>query len=157
MATPRVTIDALPEQTTLEDTNYFVLQDTGVSKKASWATIKNTPSQALLDHINDTDDANDATAVSTTDSGGGINGTTVQSQLGQVATQLGTLNANKLDTSAAPELIRDTMGTALVAGSNVKKSRPNAMRSAGMCSSSAATGRGGTENRRLRRPALPAC
>ena len=34
-------------------------------------------------------------------------------------TGLDTALGNKLDTSAAPELIRDTMGTALVAGSNV--------------------------------------
>ena len=33
MATPRVTIDALPEQTVPEDTNLLVIQDSGVTKK----------------------------------------------------------------------------------------------------------------------------
>lgn len=38
--------------------------------------------------------------------------------LGTLATQSGTFT-DKLDVTAAPELIRDTMGTALVAGSNI--------------------------------------
>lgn len=86
MATPRVTIDELPEQTTLEDTNYFVIQDSGVSKKASWLTVKSSPSQALLDHINDPTGAHAATAISATAAGAGVDAADVQGQLGQLAT-----------------------------------------------------------------------
>ena len=43
----------------------------------------------------------------------------LETGVSQVTTTANTLETNKLDTSAAPELIRDTMGTALVAGTNV--------------------------------------
>jgi hypothetical protein len=85
MATPRVTIDALPEQATPEDTNYIVIQDAGVTKKMSLLTLKQQSSTLLDAHLSDPTDAHDATAVSATPSGAGIDGGTVQAQLGQLA------------------------------------------------------------------------
>lgn len=86
MATPRVTIDQLPEQATPEDTNYFVVQDAGVSKKMSWATIKAQPSTPLAAHLADTADAHDASAISATVAGTGVDATDVQGQLAQLTT-----------------------------------------------------------------------
>lgn len=86
MATPRVTIDELPEQVTVEDTNLLIIQDSGVTKKMTVATLQGATSTALAAHLADTDDAHDASAISSTDSGFGIDSATVQGQLGQLAT-----------------------------------------------------------------------
>ena len=86
MATPRVTIDQLPMQASLEDTNELIVQDSGVTKKLSGLALRNTSSDALLAHINDPTDAHDASAISATPSAAGINGPDVQAQLGQLAT-----------------------------------------------------------------------
>lgn len=86
MATPRVTIDQLPIQATPEDTNELIIQDVGVTKRLTVAALRAMPSQALTDHINDTDGAHAASAVSATSSGTGVDGTNVQTQLGQLAT-----------------------------------------------------------------------
>lgn len=85
MPPPRVTIDELPEQTVVEDTNLIVVQDTGVTKKMSIATLKTTQTTPLLDHLNDAVDAHDATAISATPAGEGVDGANVQVQLGQLA------------------------------------------------------------------------
>jgi hypothetical protein len=86
MATPRVTIDALPEQGTAEDTNYLIVQDDGVTKKMSMTTLKNVTSTPLANHIAATIDAHDATAVSALPAGTGVDSPTVQGQLSQLAT-----------------------------------------------------------------------
>lgn len=85
MATPRVTIDQLPIQAAPEDTNEIIIQDAGVTKRLTLAALRAAPSQPLLDHIGDTDDAHDATAISTTASNPNVLGTNVQQQLGQLA------------------------------------------------------------------------
>ena len=51
MPTPRVTIDALPEQATPEDGNFLVVQDDDTTKKMSIATLKTIPSTALTAHL----------------------------------------------------------------------------------------------------------
>ena len=86
MATPRVTIDQLPEQAAAEDTNYVIVQDEGITKKMSMATLKNVTSTPLAAHINATVDAHDATAISAVASGVGVDSATVQGQLSQLAT-----------------------------------------------------------------------
>jgi len=85
MATPRVTIDQLPEQAAAEDTNYVIVQDDGITKKMSMATLRNMPSNPLTAHINATVDAHDATAISAVASGVGVDSATVQGQLSQLA------------------------------------------------------------------------
>lgn len=88
----------------------------------------------LSDHLADTSDAHDASAISFAATGS-IAATDVQAAVAEVATEaasaLSTHEADTtnvhgiadtsalLTTSAAPELIRDTMGTALVAGANM--------------------------------------
>ena len=86
MATPRVTIDQLPEQTALEDSNMLIVQDSGVTKKLPASTLRAITSDALTAHINDPTGAHPASAISTTPSAAGINGPDVQAQLGQLAT-----------------------------------------------------------------------
>lgn len=115
MPTPRVTIDQLPEQGVLEDTNLFIIQDDGVSKKASVAALRALPSTALTDHIADTTGAHAATAISATDSGGGINGTDVQSQLGQLSTALG----SRLTQATADPLYVNVAGDTVTGPLNV--------------------------------------
>lgn len=62
-------------------------------------------------HVNGTTDAHDATAISYAGSTN-LSSTTVEAALDE-------LDSEKLAVSAAAELIRDTIGTALVAGSNI--------------------------------------
>lgn len=85
MATPRVTIDQLPEQAAAEDTNFVIVQDEGITKKMSMATLKNVTSTPLAAHLTATVDAHDATAISAVASGVGVDSTTVQGQLSQLA------------------------------------------------------------------------
>ena len=109
MATPRVTIDQLPDQATVEDTNYIIVQDTGVTKKLLMSTLRAAPSPPLADHIADTTDAHAASSISTAASGTGVDGTTVQAQLGQLTSLVNT----KIDQTAADvryvNLAGDTM------------------------------------------------
>ena len=86
MATPRITIDELPEHVTPDDSDLLVVQDAGVSKKMTLATLRTLSPTPLELHIADTADAHAATAISTTTSGEGIDGVTVQAQLIQLAT-----------------------------------------------------------------------
>lgn len=86
MATPRVTIDQLPIQDTIEDANQIIVQDTGVTKRLAMSVLRADISIPLAAHLADTVDAHDATAISTTTSGTGVDATTVQLQLGQLAT-----------------------------------------------------------------------
>jgi Chaperone of endosialidase len=109
MATPRVTIDQLPEQAIPEDANYFVIQDSGVSKKMSWATIKTQPSQPLTDHINDTSGAHAASAISAAVAGTGVDAADVQGQLGQLTT----LVNGKINQSVADGLYVNITGDAM--------------------------------------------
>lgn len=101
MATPRVTIDQLPAKTTPAGTELIIIQDAGVTKKITLSNVTSTPSAPLTAHINNPVDAHDASAVSTTDSGSGINGSTVQSQLGQLAAKANTADAHIADTTDA--------------------------------------------------------
>ena len=109
MATPRVTIDQLPEQAIPEDANYFVIQDSGVSKKMSWATIKTQPSQPLTDHLNDTSGAHAASAISAAVAGTGVDAADVQGQLGQLTT----LVNSKINQSVADGLYVNITGDAM--------------------------------------------
>ena len=81
-----MTIDELPEQTTPENTDMFMIQDAGQTKKVSFLNLKGVTGAPLTTHINDTVDAHNASAISATDSGSGIDSTDVQGQLGQLAT-----------------------------------------------------------------------
>ena len=103
MPPPRVTIDELPEQGTPEDANLIVVQDSGVTKKMSIATLKTLESTQLTAHLADTEDVHDAAAISATPSGG-IDGPTVQAQLGQLAdvaeTSTSELAAHLVDSDA---------------------------------------------------------
>lgn len=85
MATPRVTIDQLPIQAAPEDTNEIIIQDSGVTKRLSLGALRAAPSQPLLDHIADIDDAHDASAISATASNPNVVGANVQLQLGELA------------------------------------------------------------------------
>lgn len=92
------------------------------------------PTSALTNHLTDTLDAHDASAVSFLPTGT-IAATDTQSAVAEVATdaaaELGTHAADTtavhgiadtaalVTTTSAPELIRDTMGTALVAGADI--------------------------------------
>jgi len=91
MATPRVTIDQLPEQALPEDTNFLVIQDEGTSKKMSVATLRTIESVPLTDHIAAAVDAHDASAISATPAGTGVDGPNVQAQLGQLTTLVAAL------------------------------------------------------------------
>ena len=85
MATPRVTIDQLPIQAAPEDTNEIVVQDAGVTKRLTLGVLQSVPQPALTAHINNPTDAHDASAISATPAGAGIDGANVQAQLGQLA------------------------------------------------------------------------
>jgi Chaperone of endosialidase len=106
MATPRVTIDQLPDQAIVEDTNYIIVQDSGVTKKLLMSTLRAAPSVPLNDHLSDTTDAHDATSISTAVSGTGVDGADVQSQLGQLTT----LVNGKLDQTVADGLYVNLTG-----------------------------------------------
>ena len=106
MATPRVTIDQLPEQAVVEDTNYIIVQDTGVTKRLNLGTLRNSAAPPLTAHINDTSDAHDATAISAVSSGTGVDGADVQAQL----TQLTTLVNGKINQTVADGLYVNLTG-----------------------------------------------
>jgi hypothetical protein len=93
MATPRVTIDGLPEQTTIETDNYVIVQDTGTTKKMLLSKILDSTPTQLTAHIAQATDAHDASAVSATPAGTGVDASTVQGQLGQVASLIAALDA----------------------------------------------------------------
>lgn len=114
MPTPRVTIDQLPEQTIAEDTNLFVIQDGVDSKKMSIATLKAINSNGLVAHLADTDDAHDATAISATAAGTGVDGTTVQAQLGQLTSLVNGKIDQTIGDGRYVNLIGDTMGGPLI-------------------------------------------
>jgi hypothetical protein len=113
VATPRVTIDQLPIQAAPEDTNEIIVQDAGVTKRLTVAALLGAPSPPLTAHIDDTTDAHDATAISATAAGTGVDGANVQLQLGQLAT----IANSKIDQTAADaryvNLSGDTMTGAL--------------------------------------------
>lgn len=90
MAPPRKTIDELPEQGTAETTNYVIVQDSGVTKKMSVATLLGLASDPLTAHLANPPDAHIASAISATASGAGVDGPDVQVQLGQLAALVGT-------------------------------------------------------------------
>lgn len=85
MAGARVTIDALPALASPSAGTLVPVQDSGVTKKLLVSVLTDALTAALTAHINDTSDAHDATAVSTTTSGAGVTSTTVQGQLGELA------------------------------------------------------------------------
>lgn len=87
MPTPRVTIDQLPEQAVPEDDNLLIVHDAGITKKLAVSSLKALTSDALVAHLDDVSDAHDASAISATPSGPGVDGPSVQAQLGQLATK----------------------------------------------------------------------
>ena len=90
MPAPRLTIDQLPEDTVVAGTEWLVVQDGGASKKMAINRITAIPQTALTAHIDDTDDAHDATAISAAVSSATVNGVNVQAQLGQLASEVTT-------------------------------------------------------------------
>jgi hypothetical protein len=98
MPTPRLTITELPEQTEVDMANNLIVDDAGTTKKMTVETlIGDLGSEALDAHIADTVDAHAATAISAADSGNGVDGTTVQAQLGQLASGLGAAGGGEGD------------------------------------------------------------
>lgn len=93
MPAPRTTIDDLPEQTVIEDSNYFIVQDEGVTKKMSMATMRTSTSVALEDHLADTTGAHAASSITTTPISAEVNSDTVQGQLSQLAALVADLDA----------------------------------------------------------------
>jgi parallel beta-helix repeat protein len=87
MPTPTTSIDALPAKVDPTGSELLIVQDAGITKKMVITELAEMPSSALTNHLSDTTDAHDASAVSATDSGTGIDGVTVQAQLGQLATR----------------------------------------------------------------------
>ena len=90
MAGARVTIDALPALSSPSAGTLVPVQDSGVTKKLLVSVLTDALTAALTAHMNDTIDAHDATAVSTVVSGPGVTSTTVQGQLAEIATLIGT-------------------------------------------------------------------
>jgi hypothetical protein len=97
MATPRATIDQLPEQALPEDANFVVVQDAGVTKKMSIATLKTIESAPLTAHLGAVTDAHDASSISATPAGAGVDGPNVQAQLAQLATLVTALTTRITD------------------------------------------------------------
>jgi hypothetical protein len=85
MAPPRKTIDELPEQGAYEASNFLIVQDSGVTKKMAASLLVDQPGTPLADHLADLSDAHDASSISATTSGPGVDGADVQAQLGQLA------------------------------------------------------------------------
>ena len=110
MATPRITIDELPDHTTPDDSDLLVVQDAGVSKKMTLAVLRTLSPTPLEAHLADTTDAHVATAISTTTSGEGIDGVTVQAQLIQLASAVAEDN----------QLVEDPPGSGLYYGNDLE-------------------------------------
>lgn len=89
MAAPRLTIDDLPEDTTVTGTEVLIVSDAGASKKLVLNNVLAIPTTALDAHITATIDAHDASAISAAVTNAAITGTDVQSQLQQLAANQG--------------------------------------------------------------------
>src|SRR6188768_3784280 len=85
MPTPRMTIDSLPAKAVPEDDDKVVLQDSGITKHTTIGGLLTSARTGINDHVADPVDAHDASAISATSSGHGIDGATVQAQLAQLA------------------------------------------------------------------------
>lgn len=85
---------------------------------STWALV--VDAAALPDHLADTSDAHAASAITNTPAGN-IAATTVQAALNELDTDKAAASHGHVaaDVSDFAEVVRDTMGTALVAGSNV--------------------------------------
>lgn len=100
MPAPRVTINDLPDQAAVEDTNLLVVQDGTVTKKMAVSLLTTASSAAVTAHISDTTDAHDASAISAVPNVAPMDGDDVQQQLDQAASQFGVL-ASDVDTVEA--------------------------------------------------------
>jgi hypothetical protein len=85
MAAPRITIDELPEATVVSDTDLAVIQSGDTTKRVLIPNLVGPATTLITDHIADTSDAHDATAISATTAGGPLDGPTVQAQLNQAS------------------------------------------------------------------------
>ena len=115
MATPRVTIDELPESISPSDGDVLVVQDSGITKKMTVATLKTLAADVVVDHIADPTGAHAATAISAAASGTGVDGANVQAQLVQLAGLVGTGGGGGID----PEDAVDAVAAALVEGTGI--------------------------------------
>lgn len=88
MPASRVSIDDLPAQSSPAVGDLLVVQSSGSTNKMLVSALTDALTAALTAHLNDPVDAHDATAISTTTSGTGVDGATVQAQLGQLVTLL---------------------------------------------------------------------
>jgi len=88
MAGARVSIDALPALAGPAAGTLVPVQDGGSTYKMLVSVLTDTLNAALTAHLNDSVDAHDATAVSTTTSGVGVTSSTVQGQLVELTTLL---------------------------------------------------------------------
>lgn len=87
MPAPRMTIDDLPEDTTVGGGEMLVVSDAGSSKKLMLSRITDIPAAALAAHLADTTDVHAATAISAT-AGTVLTGTDVQNQLSAADTAI---------------------------------------------------------------------
>lgn len=109
MPPPRVTIPELPLKSEPEGTDFVVIQDEGGTKRATVASVQGDAVADLDAHINDATDAHAASAIGATDSGNGIDGPTVQGQLGQLASAVDGVSATASGAaSAISDHIADT-------------------------------------------------
>jgi hypothetical protein len=120
MATPRVTIDQLPDQAIVEDANYIIVQDSGVTKKLLMSTLRAASSPPLNAHLADTTDAHDASAISATTAGTGVDATDVQGQLAQLAT----LANSKINQTVADGLYVNLTGDTMTGALNLPAAAP---------------------------------
>ena len=92
MAAPRVTIDALPAAATIGDTDHFVMQQAGATKKTPGSLITAAATQAVNAHIGIATGAHAASAIGATP-GVVASATEVQGQLSQLDAAIVALQA----------------------------------------------------------------
>lgn len=88
MPAPRVIIDALPAATVIGDTDHFVMQQSGTTKKTPGSLVTGAATTAVAAHIADVSDAHNASAIGATP-GSVTSATDVQGQLSQLDTAVG--------------------------------------------------------------------
>lgn len=88
-----VTINDLPEQTSVVGTDYVVVQNPTDTLKMHLSTLTAASDASVTAHINDTTGAHAASAISAAPSASPMIGTDVQTQLGQAGSQINTNTA----------------------------------------------------------------
>lgn len=86
MAGARISIDGLPSLAAPTAGTLVPVQESGVTRKMLVSVLSDALISSLNAHLTDTVDAHDASAISATPAGSGVDSVTVQGQLGQLAT-----------------------------------------------------------------------